>query len=270
MNPATPEDRFASLAARYDGWIDWEPRLRKELPFLLDSLPPAQAGLLPELSGILDVGCGTGAHAIALAAAGYHVTGLDLSQAMLEQARSAEERSRQEGRLSGDGSLRWAAGDITDPAAMRDRWFRAVLALGNALLSLGEEGRVLQGLQSMVRLVAPGGILILQYLNAEKIRRQGRLAVKAAPASDQGQEIWLRHHFEAGGEIYFHSYVLRPEKEGWAAEAKCQRMLDLSPEKAAGQLKPHFDRVEFFDGLSGREFSLEASDSLGVRASGRR
>ena len=35
---------------------------------------------------IFDIGCGTGNHAIELANRGYHVTGLDLSQAMLEEA----------------------------------------------------------------------------------------------------------------------------------------------------------------------------------------
>lgn len=36
---------------------------------------------------ILDVGCGTGRHAIELAKRGYHVTGVDLSEKMLKRAR---------------------------------------------------------------------------------------------------------------------------------------------------------------------------------------
>ena len=35
---------------------------------------------------ILDVGCGTGRHAIELAKRGYSVTGVDLSDSMLQQA----------------------------------------------------------------------------------------------------------------------------------------------------------------------------------------
>ncbi len=42
---------------------------------------------------ILDVGCGTGRHAIELATRGYHVTGIDLSASMLDKAR--EKASRQ-------------------------------------------------------------------------------------------------------------------------------------------------------------------------------
>jgi SAM-dependent methyltransferase len=268
--PAPIEDRFGSLARQYDGWIDWEPRLKKELPFLLASLPLASSELLAELSGILDVGCGTGVHAIALAAAGHRLTGLDRSPAMLDQAREAEVRARSAGRLPQDASVNWVLGDITEAGTMRDRWFRGVLALGNSLLSLGEEERVLAGLQSMIRLVAPGGVLILQFLNGEKIRRQGRLAVKAVPGSEGKQEFWLRHHFVAGDTLYFHSYVLRPQGEGWTAEATCAPMLDLPPQRVTTLLTPYFDRVEFFDGLSGQEFSPETSDSLGLLASGRR
>lgn len=36
---------------------------------------------------LLDVGCGTGSHAIELARRGYRVTGVDLSQSMIDQAR---------------------------------------------------------------------------------------------------------------------------------------------------------------------------------------
>ncbi|MHC1705941.1 MAG: class I SAM-dependent methyltransferase [Bacteroidales bacterium] len=36
---------------------------------------------------ILDVGCGTGRHSIELARRGYHITGIDLSQSMLDRAR---------------------------------------------------------------------------------------------------------------------------------------------------------------------------------------
>ena len=49
-----------------------------EVDFLL-SLYPLQPG-----ASILDVGCGTGRHSIELAKRGFNVTGLDLSEKMLE------------------------------------------------------------------------------------------------------------------------------------------------------------------------------------------
>ena len=55
----------------------------REVDFLLDELR------IPSGGAILDVGCGTGRHAIELAKRGYAVTGLDLSSEMLSRAASA-------------------------------------------------------------------------------------------------------------------------------------------------------------------------------------
>lgn len=54
-----------------------------EVDFLVQEL-----GLAPG-AAILDVGCGTGRHSIELARRGYAVTGIDLSEGMLEQAKKS-------------------------------------------------------------------------------------------------------------------------------------------------------------------------------------
>jgi SAM-dependent methyltransferase len=58
-----------------------------EVDFLIEQL-----GLTPEMR-ILDMGCGTGRHAVELARRGYTVTGVDLSQGMLAEARMAAEQA---------------------------------------------------------------------------------------------------------------------------------------------------------------------------------
>jgi SAM-dependent methyltransferase len=52
----------------------------QEVPFLIDLLA------LPKGARILDVGCGPGRHALELAAAGYAVTGIDVSRRFLDIA----------------------------------------------------------------------------------------------------------------------------------------------------------------------------------------
>ena len=54
-----------------------------EVDFLLEQLR------LPSASRILDIGCGTGRHAIELARRGYRVTGVDISSGMLAEAEKA-------------------------------------------------------------------------------------------------------------------------------------------------------------------------------------
>ena len=55
----------------------------KEVDFILQELS------LPEHSHILDMGCGTGRHAVELARRGYRVTGVDISPGMLAEAEKA-------------------------------------------------------------------------------------------------------------------------------------------------------------------------------------
>lgn len=61
---------------------------RQEVDFLLDLFD-----LLPG-SHILDMGCGTGRHSVEFAKRGYRVTGVDLSEGMLNQARKAARQSK--------------------------------------------------------------------------------------------------------------------------------------------------------------------------------
>jgi SAM-dependent methyltransferase len=58
-----------------------------EVDFLLQELA------LPPGSAILDIGCGTGRHTIELSRRGYSVTGVDLSEGMLAQARKAADEA---------------------------------------------------------------------------------------------------------------------------------------------------------------------------------
>jgi SAM-dependent methyltransferase len=79
-------DFFQATAVRYDQ-EDFTQATDAEVAELLALLE------LPVGSRLLDVGCGTGRHAVPLAAAGLQVTGIDLSPAMLalaaERARDA-------------------------------------------------------------------------------------------------------------------------------------------------------------------------------------
>ncbi len=70
---------FDAHAPDYDGNVFTKNTLA-EVEFVLELLE------LPEGGAVLDVGCGTGRHAVELARRGYRVTGLDLSREMLRVA----------------------------------------------------------------------------------------------------------------------------------------------------------------------------------------
>lgn len=80
----------AYLRALFDGYA---PRFERHLVEGLHYVGPALvAGVLPaepvQFESVLDLGCGTGLTGVALAARAGHLTGVDLSPAMLAQARA--------------------------------------------------------------------------------------------------------------------------------------------------------------------------------------
>jgi SAM-dependent methyltransferase len=77
---------FDSFAPQYMNEIFTGDSVR-EAAFLIELLA------LGEGASILDIGCGTGRHAVELAGAGYAVTGIDISGGMLREAAVAAERA---------------------------------------------------------------------------------------------------------------------------------------------------------------------------------
>jgi ubiquinone/menaquinone biosynthesis C-methylase UbiE len=115
---------------------------------------------LPQGSSILDVGCGWGRHALALAKRGYQVTGLDQSEALLK---IAQEQMREQ-----ESNVQWIRGDMRHlPWTNR---FRAVI---NVFSSFGlfEEEENLFVLQQMHHALEPGGLLLLEVLQLSRVVR---------------------------------------------------------------------------------------------------
>lgn len=106
---------------------------------------------------ILDLACGAGRHAIELARRGYRVTGYDLSEALLKQARANARRARVR--------VTWVLGDMRRLAYKGE--FGAVI---NMFTSFGyfdtsEDDRKV--LRAVARALAPRGKLLMELLNRE-------------------------------------------------------------------------------------------------------
>jgi SAM-dependent methyltransferase len=107
---------------------------------------------------ILDAPCGYGRHSIPLAAAGYHVVGLDRSEALLDEAR----------RRAGDADWpRWVQGDHRE-LPLEDASFDAVLCLFSSLGYRGEEGDA-RTLAEFHRVLRPGGRLVIETMHRDRL-----------------------------------------------------------------------------------------------------
>jgi len=104
---------------------------------------------------VLDLGCGTGNHAIPLANRGYKVTGVDRSSAMLEHALG---KVRDNPPPGADGLAEFVKGDVRDVSLGRK--FDAVLMMFAVLgYQLANED-VLAALRNVRRHLSPGGLFV--------------------------------------------------------------------------------------------------------------
>jgi ubiquinone/menaquinone biosynthesis C-methylase UbiE len=122
------------------------------------------AGMLsgcPEGGELLDVACGFGRHAIPLAAAGFRVTGVDRSAALLDEAR------RRAG--EGDGWPRWVQADYRE-LPFADAAFDGALNLYTSLGYLGDEEDT-NVLTEIARVLRPGAKLVLETMHRDLLVR---------------------------------------------------------------------------------------------------
>lgn len=115
---------------------------------------------LPQGSSLLDVGCGMGRHAVALAEMGYQMSGVDLSEPLLQEAREHD----------GNGHVRWEHGDMRS-LPYPDSCFDATLNLFTSFGYFNEQDNR-RVLHEQRRVLRSDGCFVIDFLNAEEVRRK--------------------------------------------------------------------------------------------------
>ena len=122
--------------------------------------------LLPPSAHVLDCSCGTGQLAVGLAGRGMQVVATDASEAMVRRTAELAEEFK--------ASVRTVRADWQElPGHFDDATFDMVFCVGNSLHhAVGARGRA-AALDSMARLLRPGGRLVLTSRTWELVRARG-------------------------------------------------------------------------------------------------
>jgi ubiquinone/menaquinone biosynthesis C-methylase UbiE len=138
---------------------------------------------LPPGAEIFDLCCGMGRHSLTLADYGFQVTGMDLSEVLLNEAQ----------RLDSEGKVTWLRGDMRQIPL--EQSFDAVVNLFTSFGYFTDEAENEQVLREINRLLSINGKFIIDFLNPAYVeanlvphsfRKEGELEIDESRSIEEG------------------------------------------------------------------------------------
>lgn len=189
MSGATPGGGEHREGDWWEGYFD-QHFLELYQPFLTPEVSGAEAEAVAELlslepgARVLDVGCGWGRHSLLLAREGMEVTGVDLSPALLREARR---RGEEEGI-----PVRWLQRDMR--ALGFDGEFDAALSLFSSLGYFRDPADDLRVLRGMRRALRSDGLLLMECMHRDHVVRH--FAERDWWEGPGGDPVWVERQFD--------------------------------------------------------------------------
>jgi len=148
---------------------------------------------------VLDLGCGIGRHAIALAARGCEAVGVEYSTELIDRARASA-------RHEGSGQVAFVAGDCRTLSL--GRLFPAVVCLYDVVGTYAEEESNLRLLETIRRHLVPGGRALLSVMNGTLTRQRATAFFSLDADPDRLLSLAASDTMQKSGDIFDPDYFL--------------------------------------------------------------
>ena len=257
----SPIQMYDTFSTDYDHFVDWEGRLTAEMPFILQQLRAVGA------KRILDVACGTGMHAIALARRGFDVVGTDASPGMIAESRN---NARKAGvdvhfEVAGFGEMKrvLAVGAEHEP-------FDALLCLGSSLPHVVAPDQLKQTLSDFADCLTRHGVALIQNRNFDAVlAERDRWMPLQSHEEDDAEWLFVRFYdFRPDGLLAFNVVTLQRWGPGaWHQRFTSTRLWPLTRRELTGGLRvAGFEDITCYGNMEGSPFDRETSPNLVVIA----
>lgn len=153
------QEYVPSLAEKWDEIIDWELRAASEGDFFIELLRSQG------VRRVVDVATGTGFHSCRLLQAGFEVTSVDGSPAMLAKAKQNAQRLGL--------TLNPVRADWRGLSRQLEGPFDALICLGNSFTHLFTDAERRKALSEYHRVLGPKGLLVLDQRNYDQMLDKG-------------------------------------------------------------------------------------------------
>lgn len=146
------KDNYQDFAGRYDWMISENPKRKSFFKNIFSKYRVKKA---------LDCSCGTGADLLMINSLGVDISGSDLSDAMLK---AAQNKIRKSGH-----KIRLKKADFRKLTKIFKDKFDAVLCLSSSICEIHPDKEVIESLRSMKSVLNPGGLLIIDQGQSDKM-----------------------------------------------------------------------------------------------------
>ena len=151
------------MSAWYESWFEspwymklYRHRTEEEAREAIDLIQ--HVARVPHGATVLDLACGYGRHALALAEAGYHVVGLDYSRYLIDRAKEIFPHER----------VQYVVGDMRGPYPNGP--FDAIVNFFTSFGYFEEDAQNASVFAAVYDALVPGGRFVLDFLNADHVR----------------------------------------------------------------------------------------------------
>ena len=223
----------------YDVSINWNARLAREIPVLEAVFGPPREG------GLVDAGCGTARQACELARRGYHMTGADASEEMIDIAR----RNAAQGGVD----VSFAVAPYAAMHAAVGDGFDGVFCQGNALAAAGTADDACGAIDQFARCLHAGGRLFVQIVNFDLMRGEQPCVRGPRVGVVDGIEYVSVRQFHFVGEQIQVTNVTLFNDGGWKKRAHCGLLYPVTPDELRGWCEMAGLEVDDLWGSYGRD-----------------
>lgn len=214
---------------------------------------------LPQRGRILDVAAGTGNLAAALAQAGFQVTALDVDESMVQRIREKQE--------AGEAPrFETLLMDMRGLDGLPAEAYHAVLCVGNSLVHLKDLTEIADSVIQMYDRLVPGGTLILQNVNYDRILRDRVKELPVIERSLEGGMLRFRRFYELEEDGILFQGRLELERDG-ASEVfeNSVRLLPMQSEELLHIAEQYgLPRPEFYGGFKQEPYQTGSTALVAV------
>ena len=239
-------DFYDEIASEYDAITGAAGRAARAEAFLRELVSRFH------VESALDAACGTGLYAIALAKMGVKTLGADISAAMIDQAR---QNAAQAG-----VQVDWLCEPMQKLSYKVRERFDAVLCMGNSIPHLLTDADLRAALSGFVELLRPGGVVVVQLLNYERVLAQNERIVGI---NRGGGKEYVRFYDFLPGRVRFNILEI-----DWSAGQCAHRLhgTELRPytadDLAKGLMRQGCSSVDYHSGLSFEAFDPRTDQTV--------